>query len=335
MPSVGGAPDVGVKSVLIAYDFSEASHKPLHHALTIARRFGAKFYLAHVVSSVGFTIAGPEASKLATEGAQRDAQKLEQELLESGALTGLHHEFIVCEGDVWEQLEPVIKQNEVDLVVTGTHGRRGLGKLLLGSVAERIFRNADCFVVTVGAGSDKDSLIEKTEAVRPFLLAMDFGAASLRALPHAISFANQFGAKLVVLHVLPAAPITEGFHWSKRGDLMQMREKARMDSQRQFEELIPQNVPMAIKPEFMVKFGIPGDQILLASHALKADLIILGLRRGAHSETASHIPWDIAYKVVSGAHCPVLTIRNWKSLRNSGGEKRASRVEGAEVLGAI
>ena len=58
------------------------------------------------------------------------------------------------------------------------------------------------------------------------------------------------------------------------------------------------------------KFAIPSDQILLASHALKADLIILELRRGAHTETASHMPWDVAYKVVCGARCPVLTIRN-------------------------
>jgi nucleotide-binding universal stress UspA family protein len=91
---------------------------------------------------------------------------------------------------------------------------------------------------------------------------------------------------------------------------MHVREKARMDSQRRFEKLISQNAPMAIRPEFTVKFGIPGDQVLLASHALKADLIILGLRLGAHTETASHMPWDVAYKVVCGARCPVLTIRH-------------------------
>jgi Universal stress protein family len=86
----------------------------------------------------------------------------------------------------------------------------------LGSMAEQVFRHADCFVVTVGPGSYKDSLVKKTEAARPFLLATDFGAASLYALPHAISFANQFGAKLVVLHVLPGGPIPDGFHWSLR-----------------------------------------------------------------------------------------------------------------------
>jgi nucleotide-binding universal stress UspA family protein len=276
MSSLGTAADVGLKSVLIAYDFSEASQKPLRHALAIARHFGAKFYFAHVVSHIGYTIAGPEALQLAIEKTQRDAQRLEHELLKSGALAGLHYEFIVREGNVWEQLELVIKQKQVDLVVIGTHGRGGLGKLLLGSVAEQIFRHADCFVVTVGPGSYEDSLVEKTQAVRPFVFATDFGAASVHALPYAISFANHFGARLDLLHILPAAPIPEGFHWSSTGDLMQMRDKARMATQKQLEELSSQNAPTATKPEFMVKFGIPSEQILQASHDLKADLIILG-----------------------------------------------------------
>jgi nucleotide-binding universal stress UspA family protein len=266
--------------------------------------------LAHVVSHIGCTIAGPEALNLAIERTCRDAQQLEHELLESGVLAGLHYEFIVREGNVWEQLELVIRQKQADLVVIGTHGRGGLGKLLLGSIAEQIFRHADCFVATAGPGSCKDSLVEKTQAVRPFLFATDFGGTSLHALPDAISFANHFDAKLVVLHVLPAASIPEDFHWTATGDLMQMRDEPRMASQSRFEELALQNAPMAIKPEFMVKFGIPSEQILLASHTLKADLIILGLNRAAHVETASHMPWAVAYKVVCGARCPVLTIRN-------------------------
>ena len=310
MSSIGSAAGVGIKSVLIASDFSEASRKPLHHALAIARHYGAKFYLVHVVSHLGYTIAGQEALYLAIERTRRDAQQLEKELLESGALAGLQYEFIVREGNVWEQLELVIRQKPMDAVVIGTHGRGSLGKLLLGSVAEQIFRHADCFVLTVGPGSHSDSLIERAEAVRPFLFATDFGAASLHALPHAISFAEHFGTKLFVLHVLPAAPIPEGFHWSTTGDLTQMRDQAHMASQKRFEELTSQNAPTGIKPEFVVKFGIPSEQILLASHELKADLIILGLHRTAHIETASHMPWAVTYKVVCSARCPVLTMRN-------------------------
>jgi nucleotide-binding universal stress UspA family protein len=304
------ASDIAIKSVMVAFDFSQASQKPLHHALAIARHYGAKFYFAHVVSGIGYAIAGQEALSLAAERTRRTAHELRHELLESGALAGLDHEFIIREGNVWEQLELLIREKQVDMVVVGTHGRGALGKLLLGSVAEKVFRHADCLVATVGPGSYEDSLVEKPKPVRPFLFPTDFSPASLHALPYAISLANHFGAKLVVLHVLPAAPIPEGFHWSTTGDLTQMRDEARMAGQRQFDALNLQHTRMAIQPEFMVKYGTPGEQILLASHTLKADLIVLGLHRHAHIDAASHMPWDLAYRVVCDAHCPVLTIRN-------------------------
>jgi nucleotide-binding universal stress UspA family protein len=83
-----------------------------------------------------------------------------------------------------------------------------------------------------------------------------------------------------------------------------------MASQRRFEELTLQNPTMGIKSEFMVKFGIASEQILQVSHDLKADLIIFGSKHHAYIETESHMPWAAAYKVVCGARCPVLTIRN-------------------------
>ena len=300
--------EVSVKSILLAYDFSDASRKPLHHATVIARHFQAKLHVVYVVSSLGYAIAGPEAAQLASEGSSRDAHRLEAELLRTGALEGLHYEFIICAGNVWEQLELLIRQKQIDAVVVGTHGREGLGKLVLGSVAEQVFRQANCLVLTVGPGSREDSLIENGSN-RPFLFATDFGAASLCALPYAASFANHFGVKLEVMHVLPAAPIPETFHWSTTGDLAEMREQARLASQKQFEQLVVPNVPPATKLEFIAEFGIPSDQILLACHALKADLLILGLHSGRHAETESHLPWIRAHEIMSRASCPVLTMK--------------------------
>lgn len=309
MPSVATAVDVQVKSVLVAFDFSEASSKPLRHGLAIARHFGAKFHLVHVVSSIGYTIAGSEALHLAIDASRRDMRKLQQQLLTSGALAGVENEFILKDGNVWEQLEDLIKEKHIDVVVVGTHGRGGLGKLLLGSVAEEIFRNAGCFVVTVGPCSYEDALMNKVEPVRPFLFPTDFSAASVKALPYAIQFANRFGARLVLLNVQPAAPIPQGFHWSRTGDLQQMREEARRTTQRRLEGLIEQNGTVAVRPELMVRFGIVSEQILQASHELKADLLVLGLKEPTHRES-SHVPWAAAYKVVCGARCPVLTVRS-------------------------
>jgi len=205
------AKELSVKSVLVGSDFSEASLKPLRHAVNVARHFRSKLYLAHIVSSVGLTIAGAEALELATNAARRDVGELERKLAESGALADLSHEFLVREGDVWEELRRIIHEKQIELVVIGTHARQGIDKLVLGSTAEQIFREADNLVLTVGPHALPDAPIEAVGGVRSVLLPTDFGADSLRALPHAISFANHFGARLVLLHVAPVMPMPEGF----------------------------------------------------------------------------------------------------------------------------
>ena len=310
MSLIAPAVNVRLKSVLIATDFSEASAKPLRHALAIARHYGAKFYLAHVVSSSGFALVGPDAVAAATEAGWRNVLQLEDDLAQSGTLAGLCHEVIVRQGDVWEELEKVVRQEQVDLMVIGTHGRRGLGKVLFGSVAEQIFRHANCLVLTVGLGSFQEPPVESTSLVWPFLFATDFGEASLHALPYAISFANDFGAKLVLLHVVSPVGVSEGFRWHTGGDLMQMREKARMAGLQRLQELVPQNTELAVKPEFVVEFGSPSEQILRVAETFQVDAIIMGLHRSAHIDMASHTLWATAQEVVCGASCPVLTVRN-------------------------
>lgn len=303
--------DTGVKAVLLATDFSKASQKAFRHALAIARHYDAKFYLAHVVSSLGYALAGPPAAGLAYEAASRDVQELERDLVENGSLANLQHEFIVREGLVWNELQTVIAEKKVDMIVVGTHGRHTLGKLLLGSVAEQIFRRADCLVLTVGPGAFHDPPIEKPDAMRTFLFATDFGEASLRALPRAISFANHFGVKLILLHIAPIAPIPEGFHWSSTTtDVRQMQEKARTDALQRLLTMMSQYDRLDIAPDFLVKFGAPAKTILHVADTLQADVIIMGLRRSRYIDTASHMPWDTAYAVVCGAACPVLTVRS-------------------------
>ncbi len=310
MSLIATAVNVRLKSVLIATDFSEASVKPLRHALAIARHYGAKFYLAHVVSSSGFTPVGPEAATAATEAGWRHVQQLEDDLAESGRLAGLYHEVIVLQGDVWKELENVVRQEQVGLMVVGTHGRRGLGKVLFGSVAEQIFRHADCPVLTVGPGSFQEPPVESSSLVWPFLFATDFGEASLHALPYAISFANHFGVKLVLLHVISPDGPSDGSNWHISGDLVQMREDARIASLRRLQELVAQNTELAVKPEFVVEFGSPSKTILQVAESFQVDAIIMGLHRSAQIGMASHAPWTTAYEVVRGASCPVLTVRN-------------------------
>jgi nucleotide-binding universal stress UspA family protein len=310
MPSVVPTVDSRLKSVLVATDFSSASERPVRRALAIAQHFGAKLYLTHVVSSIGYTIAGPPAQELALEACERDLQELEKNLVADGSLARMQHEFLTTKGVVWQELQSIIEQRHIDLVVIGTHGRQNLRKLALGSVAEQIFRRSKCLVLTVGPGSVQESALEKSRAFRPFLFATDFGDASLHALPHAISFANHFGAKLILLHVEPITPVPEGFHWSSTTmDVQKLREDTRFKALGRLREILSHQVPLAVEPDFLVKFGSPGEMILRAAGEQQADLIVTGLNHTRHVDTACHTPWATAYAVVCGSACPVLTVR--------------------------
>jgi nucleotide-binding universal stress UspA family protein len=297
LSAIASAVDPRLKSILVATDFSEVSQIPLQHALAIARHYGAKLYLAHVVSSLGFTLAGADALNAATEAAKRDAHQLESRLFETGALAGLHHEFIIGQGVIWEVLNQVIGQQQVDLIVNGTHGRRALRKVLLGSVAEQIFRYADCMVFTVGPGSYHESRVDDSVPNRTYLFPTDFSEASLHALPYAISYANQFGAQLVLLHVVHTTAKPKSLLY--RASLQRLEE-------------LTLNSTLKVRPEFVVEYcsvGPISKKILETAEHLNVDLIIMGLRRSKHVEAASHAPWATAYEVVCGAGCPVVSVR--------------------------
>ena len=302
------ATDVRLNSVLIATDFSAASEKALRHTLSIARYYGAKLYIMHVVSSAGLTMAGPDAIAQATTAALRDTTLTERELIASGALRDLRHRMIVSHGDIWTQLQAVIQGESIDLVVTGTHGRTGLKKLVLGSVAEQIFRHACCRVLTVGPFSPADAQLSGHEAPRPVLFATDFSEASLNALPHAASLANLRKAKLVLLHVLSPVPEVNGSRWYTAADVMEMRAKAEPAARSRMQQLVA-NLHLGVEPLSMARWGAPAEGILHAAEDLNAEAIIMGLTYRSHIGTISHLPWSTAYDVVCQALCPVLTVR--------------------------
>ena len=309
MSFAGTVLDLRLNSVLLATDFSPTSLKPLHHALAIARHYNAKLYVAHVVSPVLYLMAGPEALQLGCEGASQDMQQLQRDLLHDGSLNGLDHEFAIRLGRVWEELRAAISEKQIDLVVAGTHGRRGFEKVFLGSVAEEIFRQADCPVLTVGPHSYREDRIEFTSETRTCVFATDFSEASLGALPLAVSFAGRTKARLIVVHVIPAPPIPQIPGWYSASEVVLMRENARMACVRQLDQLVPRDPEVPVEFEFAVQFGIPSEKILQIALNKGADLIILGLRRPSLINPVSHMPWATAYEVVCGAGCPVLTVR--------------------------
>lgn len=290
------------RSVLIASDFSEASEKALRHSLALAQFFGSRFCLAHIVSSVGLTMAGPDAIAVCEEAALREIAQLEASLVRTGALAGIQHKFIVRQGGLWPELQEIIREESVDLLVVGTHGRHSIAKLFFGSMAEQIFRQADCPVLTCGPYANDRPWFDTSSAHPTFLFATDLGHASLHGLPQAIATANQFGATLAFLSIIPAISSDEGPR-SSYEDL----------HRRTFERLsqLADNAGLDLRPELYVEseLGRPvSEKILETAEKLEADLIIMGLHESACAGVISHLDLATTYEVICYANSPVLTL---------------------------
>ncbi len=140
-----------IKTILFPTDFTEASVKVLPYATYLADKLGAKLMVLFVVE---------ELSKYANFYVPHSAlDNLEAELMESARkkmesfvedyFEGFPVETMIRRGDVPEEIIKVAEEKGVDLIVMGTHGRKGLEKVLLGSVAERVVKGAPCPVMTV------------------------------------------------------------------------------------------------------------------------------------------------------------------------------------------
>jgi len=239
------------------------------------------------------------------EDAHSAAQEKMQQL--SLKIQGFPHHTYIRHGKVSEVLSEIIREHQIDLLVASTHGRTGLGKLVMGSVAEEIFRHAPCPVFTVGPRVPKlgRSPIRRHDAeitpakleFRHILYATDFTPHSLAGASYAFSLAAEFRTRLALLHVI-----------EEYGGPLYDRPGPIDAALRKLEDLTPQEVDLRYAPEPIVEFGSPADRILQAAEDRDAGLIVLGVRPD-HIDASTHLPWATAHRVVTQANCPVLTVR--------------------------
>lgn len=286
---------VRLSNILCATDFSSSSEAALLYAASIARRYNSQIYMAHVIRPDAYQLVPPEAAGAALEQTRRYAEHQMASLMVSGRLRDIPHQVLLGEGELWGVLSDMLTKHDVDLVVAGTHGRTGVRKLLLGSVAEEIFRLASCPVLTVGPKVSREVPVETD--LRHILYATDFTPTAERAAAYALSLAQEHQAHLTLLHIVRETPETT----PQNAALLQAYFAKRL------RELVPADADLWCEPECLVEFGSPADAILKVADKQQADLIVMGVRRSA--SFPGHLPPATAYKVVCLAHCPVLTVR--------------------------
>jgi len=286
---------VSLQNILFATDVSPVAENAALYALEFARSYNAKVHAVHVKPVEIYGAAPPESWPILRDATQALAEQQAADL--DRTFAGVEHEATVAEGDIWDLVAEYIEKDHTDLVVMGTHGRNGVEKLLLGSVAENVLRRATCPVLTVGPNVRVSP--ERAVAMKRILLAASFSPASDAAAAYAVSLAQENQALIDIVHVIQPQKAGEIVHPSDlaAGCLNRMR------------SLVPPEANLWCESHVLVEMGEPAEQILKVAKARRTDLIVLGVKSADTFTGAGHIPWTTAHKIIARSESPVVTLR--------------------------
>lgn len=296
-----------IQKILVPHDFSDFSEHAMRYALKVASTCEAELHLVFAEVLYGDDAPPPERSKETSFArALRDlglSVDLERGVAhyEDTEITIVHR--IIRDVAPAPALVNYADDEDIDLIVMSTHGRRGLRRLLLGSVANEVLRTAPCSVLTVrkpGAADDVPG------TVRSILVPIDFSKYSKAALRTAKAFAKLADARLDLLHVIEddLHPAFYTIAAQSIYDIDPEIDQKAIAEMRQMDEGTPED---GVKTDYHVRDGHAARTIIDFAEEVGSDLIIMsthGLRGLEHFFMGS-----VAEKVVRRASVPVLTVK--------------------------
>lgn len=288
LPTADAFAPIRLINVLFVTDFSSAATAALPYAADLARRYAARLYALHVRPAPVEAVMAPPGWEGLAETAASEAERAKRELLRS--FQGIQPEVIVKQGDLWMNLAAAVEAHHIDFIVLGLHAHSSFARFIWGSATEEVFRQVPCPVLTLGPHFPTSPA--RACDIAQILLATDLQPES-KAAPFALSLAREYRSHLILLHVMEDPPHAE---------VSRCAEALR--------HLVPLESGLTSAPEYLIARGSPAENILRVALEHKVDLIVLGARQpSALPGIAAHLPITTAYKVLSEAPCPVLTVR--------------------------
>jgi nucleotide-binding universal stress UspA family protein len=291
------------QSILCPVDFSTNSTVALQHAAAIARRSGGRLTAMYADDPMLAAAAAAGynqklLTKQTTSALRRLLTSIGIPLDREPAAAG-----IVCAiGRPAREILNVARRIDADLIVMGTQGLSGVGRMFFGSVTEKVLRRTTVPVLAVPSGVGARRL--KSWPDRPILCAVEFGPRDREDVRMAAEIARVFATDLILIHVVAA---TAGPPWliSKLG----RRDRVRLRAARARLEQLAGSVRRAagIPVESRALLGRPAEEIAAAAAEMSADLIVLTLRSG-HGLFGLR-QGTITYQVLCGAGTPVLALQ--------------------------
>ena len=252
--------------------YAEHAAPLVEYATGVATKLDARLKLVHVFDLPAFVHPDLEAS-VARRYEEEAVQERERKLEELRApYPDVEVETAVVLGVPYRKIVEIVGEEDIDLIVMGTHARKGLTRILLGSVAERVLRTAGIPVWTVPTTGTTVAHPSPTS----ILCSHDFSEASMRALELTRDLKKPFHAGVTALHVLPEeleaeSPFRPG--WLQPAQQARYRDALGRELERDIDDVFG---PGAQAVQAKTAHGVVIDQIVQAQEESGADLMILG-----------------------------------------------------------
>ncbi len=291
-----------LKKILMPTDFSDGANTALSQAIALAGRFDAELHLLHVVVMFdeGLHYRDPEFPDVEKVYSRLEEQASAEmkHLLKAQQVKPLQVYETQCRA--FEPAPAIVEYAEehgIDAIVLGTHGRRGLRRFLLGSVAEEVVRTAPCPVMTLRQDATPNAGIGRI--VVPF----DFSPDSEQTLETAKELAARFDSRIHLVHVMQPPIVAGGVYG------MPLPGPTMIDGTLQMQQALAEVVERceAQAIEAHVLEGSPAWEIVEYASKIEASLIIIG-SHGA-SGIRRILLGSVSERVIRSAPCPVLVLR--------------------------
>src|SRR5262249_6708313 len=293
------------KTILCPNDFSEFSVTAYHYAVSLAEHYKANLVVLHAIELRKYPYADYVAStgdfasfsKALSEGG--DAKL--REFLKKHSREAVEVQRIIDQGNASDLILTFAQSHNIEMIVMGTHGRRGFDRLVLGSTTDRVIRKAACPVLVVSSSSQTalNTAPDGSHHLNRILYCTDFSNNSDEARSYAISVAAEYRAELTLLHVAGNASEqakAEAFIVQRKQELAKL-----------VAEIEGKNVNL----KTIVRVGKPYEEIARYATESQASLIIMTARGGDAMDRA--VFGSTTYRVIQLGPCPVLTVHTWSN----------------------
>jgi nucleotide-binding universal stress UspA family protein len=313
LPEESWTSRLAVKNLLCPVDFSEFSLQAFRFAAGIARHFQARLIVQHTIHvpttrfAEGLEVISPQEM---LERSRREAEKDLDRLIAESGTQGTEICAMVSQGDVQDSIVRTVGNQDIDLIVMGTHGRKGMSRLLLGSVAEHIVHEA-VFCPVLVVSRPQTGFVPGAPAgtvqLKTILAATDFSPDSARALTHALRWASEWNGKVILFHAVEDPPPRMHGMIDLLPELNPYFDKEIAEAWERIQRVIPEAARKRCELVCEVRQGNPREQILQYAAEQRPDLIVMGSRGTGRSS----VIWGSTISaVVRDGRFPVLSVRH-------------------------